>query len=145
MTFHQNPFLGTHSNTADFTAALNELDDKVFYKDGSRSMEGTLSMDANLIIGNSVLEMNNQAAGTLPVAGKLSLYSLTDKHIYIQDDTGLETQLSSGGNVDSSSQPAVNNRLTVYDGVSGILIRESTTILESLELQHQEYWILILV
>jgi len=33
--------------------------------------------------------------------------------------------------VDSSSIPSVNNRLTVYDGVGGETIRQSTTILES--------------
>lgn len=128
MTFHQNPFLGTFSNTSDFEAALNDLDDKVFYKDGSRSMEGTLSMDDNLIIGNSVIEMNNQISGPTPIVGKLSLYSKTDKKIYVKDDTGLETELSGGGDVDSSSIPSIEDRVVVYDGTSGLLIKQDSSI-----------------
>lgn len=131
MTFHQDPFLGGFSNTSDFEAQLAELDSKVFYKDGSRSMEGTLSMDSNLIIGNSVLEMNNQVSGILPIAGKLSLYSLTDKHIYIQDDSGLETQLSSGGNVLSASNFTTDNFLVRTDTTSGVKnIQQSAVTLD---------------
>jgi hypothetical protein len=77
-------------------------------------------------------------------AGQFDIFNLQDIKI---DTAGLGTDIATlvyngtgnqtidlnllAGHVDSSSIPSVDNRITVFDGVSGELIRQSTTILES--------------
>lgn len=94
--FSFNNFLGT-SALGDMRIDINELDDRALFIDGTKSMTGTLGMGGNLIVGFSAIEGQELAVGILPATGHVSIYVKTDKELYIQDDTGLETNITGGG------------------------------------------------
>lgn len=102
---------------------LAELEAKSFFKDGSRAMEGSITMSGNRMIGPDTVELLNQAAGILPGAGRVSVYSKTvDKKLYFQDDTGLETKIE-GGSVDGPVS-STDNALVRWDGTAGLLLKD---------------------
>lgn len=45
------------------------------------------------------IDLTNGAAPSTPASGKVSLYTKTDKKIYIKDDTGTETDLSAAAGI----------------------------------------------
>lgn len=89
-------FLGS-APLNDMRSDIDELSDKALFIDGTKSMAGTLGMSGNLIVGFSAAEGLEQAIGILPATGHVSIYAKTDKMLYIQDDTGLETNITGGG------------------------------------------------
>ena len=56
-SFQQDRFLGSTSG-GDIEELINALGEKVFYRDGSKSMEGPISLNSNNIIGSNVIETN---------------------------------------------------------------------------------------
>ncbi len=127
-SFQQDRFLGSTSG-GDIEELINALGEKVFYRDGSRSMDGPIGMDGNNIIGPAVIETNELALGITPAAGKVSIYALTDKKLYIKNDAGLETELGAGGSGDveytgSPTMPSTNE-ICIFDSTDGLKIKNS--------------------
>ena len=129
-SFSQDKFLGSTSGS-DVEELINALAEKVFYRDGSKSMEGPIGMGNNNIIGSNVIETNELAVGITPASGKVSIYALTDKKLYTKDDTGLETELAGGSGDVVGPGSSVNNRLALYSGISGKLLKESNSIIDN--------------
>lgn len=94
--FSFNNFLGT-SAMGDMRIDIDELESRALFIDGTKSMAGTLGMASNLIVGFSAIEGVELGVGILPATGHVSIYAKTDKNVYIQDDTGLETNITGGG------------------------------------------------
>lgn len=128
MSFSQDNFLGSFAGAGATSAAIQAVSDAAYFKDGSKSMEGTMSLDGNIIIGPSVVEVQELAIGILPATDHVSIYAKDDKMLYIQDDTGLETLLSAG--LDGPAGATVDNRLALWDGITGNLLKQSTVIID---------------
>ena len=124
MTFHQDNFLGSVAGAGELQAQIDDLSDKAFFKDGSKSMEGPISMANNTIVTILNADFSEVAVGPTPPSGQVSLYAKTDDHLYIKNDLGVESQLSSGGDVDGPAS-AVDENLCSFDGVTGKLIKDS--------------------
>lgn len=127
MSFSFNNFLGSVAGASDIQSAIQAVSDSAYFHDGSKSMTGTMSLSGNIFIGASVLEVQEQAVGILPATAHVSIYAKTDKMLYIQDDTGLETLLAGGLSGPGSS---TDNRLVLWDGITGSVLKESTAIID---------------
>lgn len=82
----------------------------------------------------SRLTLNNNASDpSAPSAGKLFVYSKTDKQLYIEDDTGLVSQLATGGGAAViGPASAVDNRIAAFDGTTGKLIKDGGILTSAL-------------
>lgn len=122
--FSFNNFLGT-SALGDMREDIDELDDRALFTDGTKSMKGTLGMGGNLIVGFTAIEGQELAVGILPATGHVSIYAKTDKMLYIQDDTGLESNITIGGAGGDVVGPvsSVDGEVALFDGVTGKLIK----------------------
>lgn len=107
----------------DADAAIAALAEAVFYRDGSVAMTGTFNAGANSLFAVKDAEFQ-YSTQVIPPAGSLSLYSKNDDHLYVSTSGGVETQLSSGGDVDGPAS-AVDSNLCSFDGVSGKIIKDS--------------------
>ena len=91
-------------------------------------MEGTISVNSNIVIGCTAVEYE-EGTGTLPATNQIAIYAKADKMMYQQDDTGLESLL--GGGLDGPAGATVNNRLALWDGITGNLLKESSFIIDA--------------
>lgn len=129
MSFSFNNFLGNVSGAEQILEAIQDVSDKALFIDGTKSMAGTLSLSNNLLIGPSAVELNEQASGILPAAGHLSVYAKTDSNLYIQDDLGTETNITTDSvtSIKSDIPLTTNNTLLVTDtgGATTRSVRET--------------------
>ena len=122
MAFPPNNFLQGPQATTD--ERITTLEDTYFRRDGTITMTGSISAGGNQLIGTNQIQFDEVAAGITPGSGRVALYALTDSEIYAQDDLGVETKLSGGGDVDGPAS-AVDSNLASFDGTSGELLQDS--------------------
>jgi len=125
MSFSQDNFLGSFAGAGQTSAALAALSDAAYFKDGSKSMEGTMSLNSNLIISVTAMELV-EGTGTLPATNQIAIYAKADKLLYQQDDAGLETLLGGGLMGPGSS---TDNALARWDSTTGTMLLDSLVIL----------------
>lgn len=134
MSFYQDPFLGSFGGSSQASQAIAELDSKVLYKDGSRSMEGTLGMGSNLIVSTSGVEFKEELADITPVAGEISVFARDDKNLWMKDDVGTISQLNVGGIGDVSGPgSSLNNTIPRWDGITGKLLKTTTIGIDDID------------
>lgn len=91
----------TVAGTGDVTAASAFATDNVLIRaDGTGKgvqASGIVIDDSDNVSGLNSLNVSEVAAPATPAAGTVVIYAKTDGKLYIKDDTGSETELTSGG------------------------------------------------
>ena len=119
----------TKSNINSLTSSLNNLSDEAFFLDGSKTMTGNIELGNNSLAGGINIVLENQGSASNPPAGQLKLFSKTDKKIYIRDNLGVETDLTSGGGDVFADGTSTANALVRYTDATGKLIKNSGAVL----------------
>ena len=70
--------------------------------------------------------IKEDVAADTPPSGKIALYAKTDKHLYIKDDTGTETELTVGSGDVAGAPSSTSNAIARFSGTGGKTIKNSS-------------------